>query len=123
MERFHSKALSVVIYVTIGLYPAMMTSSNGNIFRVIGHLFWEFTGHQCKGQWRGALNKRLSKQSWNWWFEAHCAHYDVTVMGGVTKPIFSIPLPFFSIVKTLFTFQTSRPYLTGVVTPVKYEFD
>ena len=41
----------------------MMTSSNGNIFRVT--------------QWRGALmfsfdlllNKRLSKQSWGWWFE------------------------------------------------------
>ena len=26
------------------------------------------------------LNKRLSKQSWGWWFETHRAHYDVTVM-------------------------------------------
>ena len=53
-----------------------------------------------KGQWRGAfmfplicaLNKRLSKQSWGWWFETlssplwrHCNarlnHYDVIVMG------------------------------------------
>ena len=34
----------------------MMTSSNGNIFRV--------TGHFC-----GELNKRLSKQSWGWWFK------------------------------------------------------
>ena len=24
----------------------MMTSSNGNIFRVTGQLFWEFTGHR-----------------------------------------------------------------------------
>ena len=24
----------------------MMTSSNGNIFRVTGHLWWEFTGHR-----------------------------------------------------------------------------
>ena len=25
-------------------------------------------------------NKRLSKQSWGWWFETHRAHYDVIVM-------------------------------------------
>ena len=52
----------------------MMTSSNGNIFRVTGHLCGEFTGDSPqKGQWRGALvfclNKRLSKHSWGWWFE------------------------------------------------------
>ena len=31
------------------------------------------------------LNKRLSKQSWRWWFETLSRHYDVTVMmrGGV----------------------------------------
>ena len=47
---------------------AMMTSSNGNIFRVTGH---------NKGQWHRAfivylfwaLNIRLSKQSRGWWFE------------------------------------------------------
>ena len=57
-----------------------MTSSNGDIFRVTGHLCGEFTGpgefpaqrpvtrsfdvffHLC-------LNNRLSKQSWGWWFE------------------------------------------------------
>ena len=39
----------------------MMTSSNGNIFRVTGHLCGEFTGPRSpvnsphKGQWRGAL--------------------------------------------------------------------
>ena len=37
----------------------MMTSSNGNIFRVTGHLCGEFTGHRwiprTNGQWRGAL--------------------------------------------------------------------
>ena len=26
------------------------------------------------------LNKRLSKQSWGWWFETHRAHHDVIVM-------------------------------------------
>ena len=58
----------------------MMTSSNGNIFRVTGPLCGEFTGpgefptqrpvtrsfdvffHLC-------LNKRLNKQQWGWWFE------------------------------------------------------
>ena len=58
----------------------MMTSSNGNIFRVTGHLCGEFTG---PGEFptqrpvtRGfdvffdlRLNKRLSKQSWGWWLE------------------------------------------------------
>ena len=59
---------------------AIMTSSNGNIFRVTDPLCGEFTGHRWiprKGLWRGALmfslicalNKRLSKQSWGRWFE------------------------------------------------------
>ena len=58
----------------------MMASSNGNIFRVTGHLCEEFTG---PGEFPAQkpvtrifdvffdlrLNKRLSKQSWGWWFE------------------------------------------------------
>ena len=57
-------------------YPThyMMTSSNGNIFRVTGPLCGEFPSQRpvtrsfdvsliC------ALNKRSSKQSWGWWFE------------------------------------------------------
>ena len=58
----------------------MMTSSNGNIFRVTGHLCGEFTG---PGEFPAQmpvtrsfdvyfdlrLNKRLSKQPWDWWFE------------------------------------------------------
>ena len=57
-----------------------MTSSNGNIFRVTGPLCGEFTG---PGEFPAqrpvtrsfdvffdlSLNKRLSKQSWGWWFE------------------------------------------------------
>ena len=58
----------------------MMTSSNGNIFRVTGHLCGEFTS----SRWISAqspvtrsfdvsfdlcLNKRLGKQSWGWWFK------------------------------------------------------
>ena len=58
----------------------MMTSSNGNIFRVTGPLCWEFTGHRWIPAQRPVTrcfdaffdlspNKRLSKQSWSWWFE------------------------------------------------------
>ena len=58
----------------------MMTSSNGNIFRVIGPLCGEFTGPGEFPTQRSVtrsfdvffdlrLNKRLSKQPWGWWFE------------------------------------------------------
>ena len=69
----------------------MVTSSNGNIFRVTGHcagnspLTGEF--HAQRPVTRSfdfffglCLNKRLSKQPWGWWFETHRAHYDITVM-------------------------------------------
>ena len=50
-----------------------MTSSNGNIFRVTGHL-WEFPVQRPVTRsldvfFDLCLNKRLSKQSWGWWFE------------------------------------------------------
>ena len=59
---------------------SMMTSSNENIFRVTGHLYGEFTGDRwiprTKTRARSfdvffdlRLNKRLSKQSWGWWFD------------------------------------------------------
>ena len=58
----------------------MMTSSNGNIFRVTGPLCGEFTGPSEFLTQRPVrrsfgvffdlrLNKRLSKQPWGWWFE------------------------------------------------------
>ena len=58
----------------------MMTSSNGNIFRVTGPLCGEFTGPGEFSAQRPVtrsfdvffdlrLNKRLNKQSWGWWFE------------------------------------------------------
>ena len=58
----------------------MMTSSNGTNFRVTGPLCWEFTGPGEFPAQRPVtrsfdvyfdlrLNKRLSKQSWGWWFE------------------------------------------------------
>ena len=58
----------------------MMTSSNGNIFRVTGPLCGEFTGPGEFPTQRPVTrsfdvyfdlrpNKRLSKQPWGWWFD------------------------------------------------------
>ena len=70
----------------------MMTSSNGNIFRVTGHLCGEFTGPRVnsphKGQWRGGLMFSLICAWINRWvnnreagdLRRYHAHYDVTVM-------------------------------------------
>ena len=62
------------------LFLYMMTSSNGNIFRVTGPLCGEFTGPGEFPAQRPVtrsldvffdlrLNKRLSKQPRGWWFE------------------------------------------------------
>ena len=58
----------------------MMTSSNGNIFRVTGHLCGEFTGDRWITHRKASdaefdvffdphLNERLSKHWWGWWFK------------------------------------------------------
>ena len=67
----------------------MMTSSNGHIFRVTGHLCGEFTGPH-KGQWHGALMISLIRVWINDWvnnreagdLRRYRAHYDVIVMKG-----------------------------------------
>ena len=53
-----------------------MTSSDGNICRVTGHLCGEFTDHRWIPLTKASdaeldlrLNKRLGKQPWGWWFE------------------------------------------------------
>ena len=88
--------ISIIIHITdIALYIAiqnpqvikeclkvldMMTSSNGNIFRVTGPLCGEFTGpgefpaqrpvtRNFDVSFDLRLNKRLCKQAWGWWFE------------------------------------------------------
>ena len=69
-----------------GMGHGMMTSSNGNIFRVTGHLCGEFTGD--KGQWGGALVFPLICARINSWvsnreasdLSRHRAQYDVIVM-------------------------------------------
>ena len=73
------------------IHMTMMTLSNGNIFRVTGHLCREFTDDQwipAQNQWRGAFMFSLICFSINGWvnngeagdFRRHRAHYDVTVM-------------------------------------------
>ena len=69
----------------------MMTSSNGNIFRVNGHLWgkntWSPVNSPPKGQWRGALIFSLISVWINGWVNNHeagdlrlyRAHYDVIV--------------------------------------------
>ena len=77
----------------------MMTSSNGNIFRVTGPLCGEFTCHRCI-----PLTKASDAELWcflwsapwiNGWvnnreagdLRRHRAHYDVIVMSSVTQVI------------------------------------
>ena len=85
--------ISLKIASGIKLLHAMMTSSNGNIFRVTGPWCGEFTGpgefpSPHKGQWRGTLMFSLICASINGWVNTREAgglrryrvHYDVIVM-------------------------------------------
>ena len=69
-----------VVCENVGHFVRMMTSSNGNIFRVTGHLCGKFTGPRWISRTKASdaelwcpfdmrPNIRLSKQSWGWWFE------------------------------------------------------
>ena len=73
------------------LLTTIMTSSNGNIFRVTGHLCGEFTGPRWiprTSQWRGALMFSLICVWINGWennreagdLRRYRSHYDVIVM-------------------------------------------
>ena len=87
--RYHAR-----IQASHWFLSTKMTSSNGNIFRVIGPLGREFTGHQSpvnslhKCQWRTALKFSLICAWVNSWvnnceaghLRRHRAHYDVSVM-------------------------------------------
>ena len=81
MIKYHAPgdAFSLSLHNVDGIL-FMMTSSNGNIFRVTGPLCGEFTGPGEFPAQRPVmrsfdvffdlrLNKRLSKQPWGWWFE------------------------------------------------------
>ena len=78
--------VSTIDYPISIITQTMMTSSNGNIFRVTGHLCGVNSPH--KGQWRGALMFSLICGRINVWvnngeagdLRRHRAHYYVTVM-------------------------------------------
>ena len=94
-----TKYIQVFMPVPGLLAYIMMTSSNGNTFRVTGPLCGEFTGPGEFPAQRPVrrsfdvcfdlrLNKRLSKQSWGWWFETQsrplwrqCNVYSTTCTG------------------------------------------
>ena len=75
----------------VKFWNRMMTSSNGNIFRVTGHLCGEFPRQRPVARnfdvfFHLRLNKQLSKQSWGWWFETlarpqwrHCNGTTLTI--------------------------------------------
>ena len=100
VTRLRSQAHSVIeetrgraqeLRVVVLFCVLMMTSSNGNIFCVTGHLCGEFTGPRWilhKGQWRGSLMFSLKCVWINDWvnnreagdLRRYRAHYDVSVM-------------------------------------------
>ena len=72
-----------------------MTSSNGNIFRVTGHLCGEFTGPGEFPAQRSVTrsfdiffdlrpDKRLNKQWWGWWFETLSSPLIMTSLQWIT---------------------------------------
>ena len=68
--------ISIIKIIRSWLIFIMMTSSNGNIFRVTGHLCGECTGpwwipaqRPVTRSFVVSFDKRLSKQSCRWWFE------------------------------------------------------
>ena len=84
----------------------MMMSSNGNICCVTGHLHGEFTGPRWIPRTQRLVrrrfdvvfvlrpNKRLSKQSWSWWFETPPSllwrHCNVAMRTWETGPVWVI---------------------------------
>ena len=88
--RSNSRFPNVTWCIMFQLF-VMMTSSNGNIFRVTGPLCGEFTvpvNSPHKGQWRGALMSSLICARINDWannceagdLRRHRGHYDVNIM-------------------------------------------
>ena len=80
ISRNRVRMILIYPHHVLRVAKTMMTSSNGNLFRVTGHLCGEFTGPGEFPAQRPVtrsfdvffdlrLNKRLSKQSWCWWFE------------------------------------------------------
>ena len=92
LEQQYTFQLCIVVNYDKHLIFTMMTSSNGNNFRVTGHLCGGFTGPRWipphKGQWRGALMFSLICVWINGWvnnggagdLRRNRTHYDVSEM-------------------------------------------
>ena len=99
-----------------------MTSSNGNLFRVIGPLCGEFAGH--KGQWRGASMISLIGAWINGYVNNREAgdlrryriHYEVTVMILSRMIVLSIVSIGFTVIR-FYKSRSSAP--CGAVTIMK----
>ena len=74
------RTATIITVIKLVVAVIMMTSSNGNIFHVTGHLCGELTGQRWFPRTKASdaelwyffdlrLNKRLSKQSRGWWLE------------------------------------------------------
>ena len=106
--------MSLLVAPKIVLSLCKMSSSNGNISRVTGHLCGEFTCPRGIPRTKASdaelwyfffdlrRNKRLSKQSWGWWFETlsrplwrHCnwqstARHVMTGLAGSEKVVLTM---------------------------------
>ena len=101
----------------------MMTSSNGNIFRVTGHLCGEFTGPRwsprTKANDGGALMFSLICVWINGWvnnreagdLRRYRAHYDVIVMNAGLLSIGTLRTNFSEILSEIYTFSFKKMHL------------
>ena len=86
-------SVSLALIFTLSLSRGMMTSSNGHIFRVTGHLCGEFTGHRwiartkasdaelCYFRWYASWIKGWVHNRDAGDLRCHRAHYGVIIMG------------------------------------------
>ena len=80
-ESFRASNEEMSLHIITSSCIGVITSPTGNISRVTGHFCGEFTGDRWIPRTKASgaelwcslcdlrLNKRLSKQSWGWWFE------------------------------------------------------
>ena len=111
-------------WMRISCMRYMMTSSNGNIFRVTGHLCGEFTGHRWIPRTKAGTrnfdiffdlrpNKWLNKQSWGWWFVTppwplwrHCNGYLCTGSKDLKLYVLSLSKEIWKYIRISYHFST-----------------